>query len=351
LNTKPCIIFIQTAFIGDLFLSIPTLNRLKKQYSNHDIILICKKGLSEVFLKEKIVDHAFEIEKSNALSYGAVLQQLKSYKIDIVLCPHRSFRSAFFVAKINAKIKIGFKNWYNMFFYSQTVAYPKSWPDVIRQMSILTPIDDVLSAQISKTDWSYLNIKNESGFFNEIPEVFSFSKKSFLKQPKTIALFPGSVWKTKQWTTEGFSEVTRKLLDRQIQVYLMGGAAEIDLCKKIQTENPRVFNYSGKLSLYESYLKLKDCDLVICNDSAPAHMAASLGLRVIAIFGPTTLNFGFRPWSNYSAVAENTNINCRPCGAHGHDVCPLKHHRCMQDLKSDHVLRPIDLETAPERCP
>jgi len=347
LKTKPSIVFVQTAFIGDLFLSLPTLDQLKKKYINHQIILICKNGLSEIFLKEKKVDFAFEVQKGSSASYNQVLNKLLEFQIDIVICPHQSFRSSFLTARIKSKTKIVFGSFWNRFFFKTTVVYQKTWPDVIRQLNILTPLIEDLKNEIQKNDWSYLNFKNTDQKFIKIPDVFSY-KNTFnhivnntvshdFGLIQSVAIFPGSVWKTKQWSASGFSEVVSYLLKKNKTVFLMGGPAEKNICDEIQSQNPKAINFAGKLSLYESFLKLKDCDLVISNDSAPAHMATSLGISVISIFGPTTVALGFRPWADNAVVIENLNIDCRPCGAHGHHQCPKGHHRCMVDLKPEMV--------------
>ena len=67
-----------------------------------------------------------------------------------------------------------------------------------------------------------------------------------------------------------------------------------------------------------------------------AHIAASLQRPVLCIFGPTVLDFGFRPWNDKSQVVEEALL-CRPCGPHGHARCPLGHHNCMKKIKAEFV--------------
>jgi heptosyltransferase-2 len=61
------------------------------------------------------------------------------------------------------------------------------------------------------------------------------------------------------------------------------------------------------------------------------HAASVTGLPTIAIFGPTVLDFGFRPWNEKSAVVQ-LDLHCRPCAAHGGKKCPIGTHACMRDL-------------------
>jgi heptosyltransferase-2 len=342
LNTQKSIVFIQTAFIGDLFLSLPTLEKIRKTYPTHKIILVCKKGLSEYFIKENKVDLAFEVEKGKSNSYSEAVFKINQHDVDVVVCPHRSFRSALLAFQIKAAVKVGFRSWWGRLIFKRTVTYHKNWPDVIRQMNILSVLSQTVRIEIEKKDWSFLNFCDSTGAFPQIPLFFQFPNGlPQIQNNRIVAIFPGSVWKTKQWTIEGFTEVTTQLLIHGYRVYLMGGPTEKEICDQIREINPKAENWAGRLSLYESIVMLKECQQVLCNDSAPAHMAASLGIPAVSIFGPTTVGLGFSPWNDQSFVVENLLIDCRPCGAHGHHQCPQGHHRCMKDLKSKEVIQKL----------
>jgi heptosyltransferase-2 len=345
LSSQKSIVFIQTAFIGDLFLSLPTLQQIRSTYPEHKIILVCKKGLSEYFIKENKVDVAFEIEKGKSNSYADAILKINQHLVDVVICPHRSFRSAWLAFQIKSPVKVGFSRIWARLFFNKTVTYQKKWPDVIRQMNILSVLSATVQKEIEIKDWSFLNFCDSHGAFPQIPSFFQFPKTQNKSQKNNLtAIFPGSVWKTKQWTVEGFTEVVTALLKNGQRVLLMGGPTEKEICDQIQKVNPQAENWAGRLSLYESILKIKECQQVLCNDSAPAHMAASLGIPVVSIFGPTTLELGFRPWNDQSCVVENLQIDCRPCGAHGHNQCPKGHHRCMKDLSSENVIQKMSFK-------
>jgi heptosyltransferase-2 len=339
-------VVVQTAFIGDLFLSIPLLLRLKKKYPDCETILVCKKGLKEIFTKWSIVEHVFEVEKGNANSYNSIVRSLNEFDIENVFCLHQSLRSTLFTAKLKAKNKIGFgvtrfDFLYKKIFFNNVVAYHKAWPDVIRQMSILNPIDDELNKVMRSNDWTYLNQKNQEGGFQAIPEIFQFPQLDLFSKnrdrlKKSVALFPGSVWATKKWTHEGFGLVAKRLTQQGFRVCIMGGPDDLVDSLSIQKIAPETEVLTGKMSLYESSMYVSQFDLIICNDSAPAHIAASLQRPVLSLFGPTVLDFGFRPWNDKSQVIE-TELSCRPCGPHGHAKCPLGHHDCMRKISADFV--------------
>lgn len=335
-------VVIQTAFIGDVFLSIPFLKRLKQLYPNDQIIYVAKKGVADFLLQEKIIDQLISVTKGDAKSYADAGNQINSFQnINNVFCLHRSLRSALLTRKIKAKHKFGFRDGINFLFYSKSMKYPKAWPDAIRQMALLSFVDPKTQEILQEKDWSYLNVANSDGSFSAIPDFFSMQVPlqipSQVQSQKKVAIFPGSVWETKKWPTEYYSELARKLIANNYHVVLMGGPDEVDLAMKIQEQNPTAEILAGKMRLTESIDFLKTCRLIIGNDSSPSHLGASVGTPVLAIFGPTVLSLGFRPWNDQSRVIENNDLRCRPCGLHGHQKCPLGHHKCMKDLSVEQV--------------
>ena len=71
-------------------------------------------------------------------------------------------------------------------------------------------------------------------------------------------------------------------------------------------------------------------------------VAAIVVLPVVAVFGPTVPGFGFGPRGPNDRVVEHPSLACRPCSAHGPQVCPLGHHRCMRDLSVETVAAAVE---------
>jgi len=95
----------------------------------------------------------------------------------------------------------------------------------------------------------------------------------------------------------------------------------------------------------DSYKFLKDKGysvrrLMICNDSGALHIANAMKVKVFAFFGPTVTSIGYYPYRKGDRVFE-VDLDCRPCGSHGGNKCPLKHHNCMQQISVESVLDAI----------
>ena len=74
-------------------------------------------------------------------------------------------------------------------------------------------------------------------------------------------------------------------------------------------------------------------DAVVSNDSGLMHVAAALARPQVALFGPSDpLRTGPH---NAKAHVLRLGIECSPCNKR---ICPLGHHRCLEDLNPAQVL-------------
>lgn len=350
---------MQTAFLGDLLLSIPLLKKCRDLWPQHKLALVCRKGFGDFFIKTHLVDQVFEIEKGNSKTYSHIVEHLRYVEVDHLISPHESLRTAFFCSQIKAKHKIGFQKPWNFLVYSKRRLKNVQLPDALRQVSLLAPEDDILAkdlATYAQTEkpysteeygrlprspkWASMSLRHQ---ILEMPEIYNslherFELKGF-DNGKAILIFPGSVWATKRWTEEGFIGVGRALQAKGYQVYVMGGPGEEELAEKISASIPGSISLAGKTKIIESAQLIARAQLVIGNDSASTHLAAVCETPLIAVFGPTVLEFGYRPWSAEAYVVQDENLKCRPCGKHGHKVCPIKTHACMKNISAEDVLQ------------
>ena len=152
-----------------------------------------------------------------------------------------------------------------------------------------------------------------------------------------VAVAPGSIWGTKRWP--GYPALAAAL---DLPVVAIGGPDDAALAQAVVAAAPgRAHNAAGALSLRGSAALIERAQVLVTNDSAPLHLAAAVGTRAVAIFGPTVPAFGFGPRGPRDVVVEHPALPCRPCSHHGPMTCPLGHHRCMRELSVEKVLRAV----------
>jgi heptosyltransferase-2 len=158
---------------------------------------------------------------------------------------------------------------------------------------------------------------------------------------KNICVAPGSVRKTKKLPTNKYIEIINNLTDYNI--YLIGANNEKIICDEIlyNVSHENIVNFAGEFNLLESAELIKHSDLLLCNDSAPLHIGNAVDTPVFAFFGPTVKRFGCYPYREKDQMIE-VDLDCRPCGKHGSNKCPLGHHRCMNDIKVEDVINKVN---------
>lgn len=362
------IAILQTAFLGDTLLSIPLAKQIVGQ--GERVALICRKGYSGLLLATRLFETVIEIEKGNALSYRDAQEALDIWWANseerILISPHESPRSKMFALGLRMKgeatATIGYRDrglaiGGSFAAYSHRVARPMELPEAVRQLALLQAdvfadsnlwtkriLDFSASQRMPGGRWT-------DGGLVEVPEWASmkvetlavFKKEQTGIEEQFAVLSPGSVWRTKQWTEEGYTDVGRRLVAKGREVILTGTKEEAELCDRIADaigEGAR--SIAGETSLLETAHLMAKAEVAVVNDSGGMHMAALVDTPVVSIFGPTVLEFGYRPWSNRARVVEpSERLACRPCGLHGSQVCPIGTHVCMKMTDGARVWRDV----------
>lgn len=333
------ILVIQTAFLGDVLLSIPTLLRLKSLYPQSELTLLCRKGVGEIFRELKLADIVVELNKKNKQDFKKTFSELKNKQYDLLICPHQSPRSMFMSLSFKARQKIGFKEWWNGFIFTKSLQRPIQLPDALRQLSLLSLIDSESKQAIENYNKQIPKIA-EMGLKNKILNHSKYNEiTSKYKIPKNaIFISPGSVWNTKRWTADGFTKLAQNVGE---QVVFIGSPDERELCTQISNQVPGSLNLAGQTSLFELLVLMTTGRVLVSNDSGAMHMGSVAELPTVAVFGPTVLSLGYEPWQKKSIVVENKELKCRPCGKHGHQKCPIGTHECMKSISSQIVLESV----------
>ncbi len=103
-------------------------------------------------------------------------------------------------------------------------------------------------------------------------------------------------------------------------------------------------DFADRTSLRETCALLAGCRALVSGDSGPMHLGTAVGTPVLALFGPTTREWGFFPSGPRDRVLE-TAQSCRPCSLHGKFRCP-RHGSCLEDIRPEAVLETLLAMTA-----
>lgn len=96
----------------------------------------------------------------------------------------------------------------------------------------------------------------------------------------------------------------------------------------------------NKTNLRELCAILSQSHLLLTGDSGPMHLANAVDIPLLALFGPTSQEWGFFPVGNNAYILQK-NVSCRPCSLHGKQKCTQKE-SCLQKISNEEILAKIE---------
>jgi ADP-heptose:LPS heptosyltransferase len=144
----------------------------------------------------------------------------------------------------------------------------------------------------------------------------------------------------RKWPTERYEELAKRLIEKFSALHIaFTGSPEESLKASMIVSNvnsPRCFSMIGKTTLRQLMMLYTLADILITNDSGPAHFAALTDIKVVTLFGPETPKL-------FGAIGSNShilwkNLPCSPCvSAYNNRNSVCKDNLCMQRISVDEV--------------
>jgi len=313
------ILIINFGGIGDIVMMVPLLEEIKGHYKNSSIKLLTISRSAEISKKLDMIDEVYcipmrykYIQLAKLIEIFKTIKMLKKQKFDIVI-NLRATENFLGMVKmlllqklIGGKITIG-RNINGLGFFYTYPIYEKR----IEEHSEVEITYKLLEPLGIYTQPKYISfpIKDRS-FVNEY-----FSKLK-LSDEKLIGINPGGFRPSRRWPIENWKKLINIINRRyKAKIFITGSISEITDAYKIADDFENVIITNGIISINELPAFLEKLDLFIANDTGLMHLAAAVGTKVVAIFGPGDVSrfAPFVPKDRYEIVRRE-DIECkRPC--------------------------------------
>jgi heptosyltransferase-2 len=146
-----------------------------------------------------------------------------------------------------------------------------------------------------------------------------------------VGVHAGARTASRTWGQERFRQVAQRLTEEfDAKVIWFGDPTDSNGAALGRNIVPVSF------PLREFLAVLARCSFVVCNDSGPMHMAAALGVPVVAIFGSTFPEW-FRPPGKSHRIVVRRDMPCRPCGDH----CLFDEPYCLRLIPVEQVMQAV----------
>ncbi|MCH1575450.1 MAG: glycosyltransferase family 9 protein [Flavobacteriales bacterium] len=349
LDDKARVVLLQPAFLGDAVLSSAILESWHRAFPNHALSIVVRDAAAGLFQNHPFLDAVHVWNRSGWLKYPRLLQVaqgVRSSRPQVVVNLHRFTSMAMLAQRSGAPHVTGFLN-------------PGKWQSKRAHL-----VGHGIGDGRHETERNHAQVARYLGEWDP-----TMDRPALHPTPQhhaaaeawpsgALILAPASVWATKRWPESRWAG----LADRWAQdhsgqpIVLLGGKGDKALLGRIAQActQARPLICAGDLNLLGAAALMAKADLVVSNDSAPLHMAGAVGTAVVAVFCSTTPRFGFGVLPAMKAAGSAAEVEvgedaleCKPCGLHGHKVCPKQHFRCGNEIEVDRVIAAMRSVSSP----
>jgi heptosyltransferase-2 len=320
---KPFRILIRsTNWLGDAVMTIPAVRAFKRGRPDAHVTVLTPAKLADLWASVDEVDAVIPIQSGEGIF--AIAKRLRD-RFDVAVVLPNSLRTALEVWLARIPRRVGYPGHHRRLLLNQVFRERKSK----RKPAAAKP-------------------KHQVYHYLALAEFCGADVASALEGPRVpaddaerisrLGIVPGAEYgPAKRWLPERFAEVMRRMHDETAAEWRMFGVtkdrAVADLILS-QAGVPCV-DRVGKTTLRELIDELRQCDLLLTNDTGTMHLAASLGVRVVAIFGSTEPELTGPLGSGH--IVLRRKVECAPCFLR---ECPIDF-RCMKAIETAEVVEAI----------
>lgn len=329
-----------TNWLGDAVMTTPALQRLRSSFPRAHISLLATPLTAGLFVDSPLLDEVIEYRRreDGRRAFIATVRRLRARRYDLAVLFQNAFEAALLAWLGGARLRAGFAEQgrgllltHPLQRHSQPRHQVHDYLEIVAaceraclgtnfQPAVATPLPALAANSTQRRAAA------------ELLHSFGINRDA---RP-LIALNAGATnSRAKCWPAERFAVLADRLRNELgAQIVLIGGAAEFAYAARVTElmKTAGALNLAGKTDMVALVGLLALCDLLVSNDTGPAHVAASLGRPTLTIFGPTN-EFATAPTGARAAIIRAEGIECARCM---HRDCPIDH-RCMTRLSTTDV--------------
>ncbi|MEK6693343.1 MAG: glycosyltransferase family 9 protein [Nitrospirota bacterium] len=327
------ILFLRHDRIGDMVLSTPTLEALKQGLPGARLIVLSSLLNRDILLGNPFVDEVIVYERK-LLDAIRIIGNIRQRQFDLIIDPFLTYElwTAFLSFIMGAKYRIGFE------ISGREIFFNIKGPKGEGERTVLDhTLDLARSLDIKIKDhlpFIYLSESERSKAGEMLRE------KGIEKRDILIGIHPGGYYESQRWPAERFGLVgDRIILEYGAKVIIFVGEEDreqLDVIRKAMGGNPVIIQGAG---LRDFIALLSYCNLLLCNNSGPLHIATALRVPTVSTMGPTVPYLWWPAGDNNIVLRKG--IKCSPCNK---DVCKGK--ECMELITPDDMMDAVTKKIA-----
>lgn len=321
-----------TNWVGDAAMTVPALRALRQLLPDAHLTLATRPFAKAIFDRADFLDDLLICE-------GRLFTQVsewRRHRFDLAVLFQNAFAPALISRFAGVPLRIGYATQGRGWLLTSPLSLPE-WRESRHEgfyyLNIIAEIDRLLNGASKVLDQPPvfdLQVSDE-----QRTQAKALLRAAGVHDDRTlVALCPGSInSRAKRWPVERYAALGDRFIDELgADVIVIGSPDELEASVAVRSQMKYVpIVLTGKTDLAQAMALLSLADLLVTNDTGPAHVAAALNRPTLVIFGPTN-PLTTRPFASNAEILRHPP-DCAPCMLRD---CPIDH-RCMTAISPDEV--------------
>lgn len=281
LKDKAKILIRLPNWVGDVVMATPAILALIKERPNLEIHFALREHLCTLIEDFPNVEKIYKIEGKNFFSNFKFLREIRKEKYDVFLVFSKGFRDGLIALFSKSVITIGFSVNFRNFLFTNPVEMTDELWNSHHTLQFFTLVSQ-FGLKLEK-EKPFLQVgKKEEEESLEILKEYKLEKKKFVVFHIGASKFP------RAYHSERFGKAAKEISYKKgVDIVLIGSKEDNTYNEIFLKECPNAKNLTGKINLKCLRAFLSFAALFVGNDSGPMHIAGSVGIPVVAVFGPS----------------------------------------------------------------
>lgn len=292
-------------WIGDAVLTMPFLNACRRRFPEAHITVAAKDWVAEVYRHHPAVDRLIELPSRALRGLGGVFaigRRLRRDRPDRCYLLTDSLRSAA-IARLSGSVeRIGFRGQGRSPLLTEALAPPGG--ALHRSRRYLMLLKEAADAALPEGPGLTLTIEEIAWATGELDR---------LGLARPLAVLPGSMAPARRIPAERWAGFLAPFAEAGQPLLMLGGNRDAETAREVVNRLPPASARSvcGDYSLRQSAALISRCQGALAADSGLGHVAASLQVPTVSVFGSEDPSMT-RPLGLRTAVVRQP-VHCSPC--------------------------------------
>ena len=325
-------------WVGDAVMTVPALRELRRVLPRAHLTLATRPWAEGLFADADFLDDLliYERRPHRLRDVARQVREWRARRFDLALLFQNAFEAAVIAATARVPVRVGYATDGRRALLTHPLPLP-GWRSERHEVFYYLN----LVAELEREFYGASSVEEREPRFDlTVSEKRRAEARAILAAEGVqlartlVALCPGSTnSRAKRWPAERYSVLADRFIkETGAEVLLIGSADELEVSREVAARmSERAHVLTGRTNLAQAVAVLSLADLLVTNDTGPAHIAAALNRPTLVIFGPTDS----RTTRPYAASAEiiRRPPDCAPCMLRD---CPIDH-RCMTAITAEEV--------------